>query len=69
MPELNEYKSHLEQFQHWQSSVTDVQTALELLELESDDALVKKPNNTSSSVFGFEYKSIFLIYAFLFKLK
>ncbi len=42
MQELNDYKSHLEQFQGWQSSVTDAQTALELLELEPDEVLYQE---------------------------
>lgn len=39
MQELNDYKSHLAQFQQWQNTVADAQTALELLELEPDEAL------------------------------
>jgi peptide chain release factor 2 len=39
MQELNEYKSYLEQFQQWQASVADARTALELMELEPDEAL------------------------------
>ena len=39
MQELNDYKSHLEQFRQWQSGVADAQTALELMEMEPDEAL------------------------------
>ena len=42
MQELNEYKSHLAQFQQWQTGVADAQTALELMEIEPDEALFKE---------------------------
>jgi peptide chain release factor 2 len=42
MQELNEYKSHLEQFQQWQAGVADAQSALELMDLEPDEALFKE---------------------------
>ncbi|PSB55300.1 peptide chain release factor 2 [Chamaesiphon polymorphus CCALA 037] len=50
MQELNDYKSHLEQFQHWQSSVADAQTALELLELEPDEALYQEAKQNLSQM-------------------
>jgi peptide chain release factor 2 len=50
MQELNEYKSYLEQFQHWQTSVTDAQTALELMELEPDEALFQEAKQNLSQV-------------------
>jgi peptide chain release factor 2 len=42
MQELNEYKSYLAQFQRWQTSVADAQTALELMELEPDELLFQE---------------------------
>jgi peptide chain release factor 2 len=50
MQELNEYKSHLAQFRHWQSSIADAQTALELLELEPDEALEREAKQNLSQV-------------------
>jgi peptide chain release factor 2 len=50
MQELNEYKSYLEQFQHWQTSVADAQTALELMELEPDEALFQEAKQNLSQV-------------------
>ncbi len=52
MQELNDYKSHLAQFQQWQNTVADAQTALELLELEPDEALQQeaKQNLTQMSL-------------------
>jgi peptide chain release factor 2 len=42
MQEMNEFKSHLEQFQQWQNGVEDARTALELLEMESDEGLLQE---------------------------
>ena len=42
MQELNEYKYHLAQFQQWQTGVADAQTALELMEVDPDEALFKE---------------------------
>ncbi len=42
MQEMNEFKSHLEQFQQWQNGVEDARTALELLEIESDEGLLQE---------------------------
>ncbi len=50
MQELNEYKSYLEQFQRWQASVADAQTALELMEMEPDEALFKEAQHNLSQV-------------------
>lgn len=52
MQELNDYKSYLEQFRHWQSSVADAQTALELLELEPDPALFQEAQHNLAQVGG-----------------
>jgi peptide chain release factor 2 len=40
LQELNEYKSHLEDFSGWERSLADAQAVLELLELETDEALM-----------------------------
>jgi peptide chain release factor 2 len=42
MQELNDCKSHLEQFRQWQTSVADAQTALELMEIEPDEVLFQE---------------------------
>ncbi len=42
LQELNDYKSHLQQFQQWQTHLADAQTILELLELEMDDSLLEE---------------------------
>ncbi len=42
MQELNDCKSHLEQFRQWQTSVADAQTALELMEMEPDEVLFQE---------------------------
>ncbi|MDX2100622.1 MAG: peptide chain release factor 2 [Leptolyngbyaceae cyanobacterium bins.59] len=42
LQELNELKSHLEQFDRWQSNVEDVRAILELLELEVDETLLQE---------------------------
>lgn len=38
--ELDEYKSHLSCFQHWQQTWADAEAVLELLELEADEGLL-----------------------------
>ena len=40
LQELNELKSHLQQYHQWRSSLEDTRAILELLELEADEALV-----------------------------
>jgi peptide chain release factor 2 len=42
MQEMNEFKSHLEQFQQWQNGVEDAKTVLELIEMEPDDGLLQE---------------------------
>ena len=42
LQELNEVKFHLESFQRWCATVEDAKTALELLELEDDPALLNE---------------------------
>ncbi|GAB4282337.1 MAG: peptide chain release factor 2 [Oscillatoriaceae cyanobacterium] len=39
LQELNELKSHLQQYHQWRSSLEDTRAILELLELEADEAL------------------------------
>jgi peptide chain release factor 2 len=50
MQELNEYKSYLEQFQRWQTNVADARTALELMELEPDEALFREAQQNLAQV-------------------
>jgi peptide chain release factor 2 len=45
LQELNDLKSHLQQFQQWQRGVEDAKTALELMELEPDDSLLLEAQN------------------------
>jgi peptide chain release factor 2 len=40
LQELNELKSHIDQLHRWQATLEDARTALELLELETDFALL-----------------------------
>jgi peptide chain release factor 2 len=42
LQELNEYKSHLEQFDRWKSDLADAEATIELLELEDDQALLEE---------------------------
>jgi peptide chain release factor 2 len=42
MQELNECKSHIDRFRQWQTSVADAQTALELMDMEPDEALFRE---------------------------
>jgi peptide chain release factor 2 len=47
---LNDLKSHLEQFQRWQGHIEDAKTALELLELEPDEALLHEAHSNLASL-------------------
>jgi peptide chain release factor 2 len=47
---LNDLKSHLEQFHRWQSHLEDARTALELLELENDEALLNEAHTNLSTL-------------------
>ncbi len=40
MQELNDCKSHLEQYRQWESTLEDTKAIAELLELETDEALI-----------------------------
>ncbi len=42
MQELNDLKSHLQQYQQWCSSLEDAQAVIELLELETDEGLLQE---------------------------
>ena len=42
LQELNDLKSHLQQLEDWQTSLEDARAVLELLELETDDALLQE---------------------------
>lgn len=42
LQELNDFKSHLQQYHHWQTSLEDARAVLELLELETDESLLQE---------------------------
>jgi peptide chain release factor 2 len=42
MQELTDLKSHLSQFEQWQTHLDDARAVLELLELETDDGLIQE---------------------------
>ncbi len=42
LQELDDLKSHLRQFQQWQTGLADARAILELLELEADEALLQE---------------------------
>ncbi|WP_199321215.1 peptide chain release factor 2 [Microcoleus sp. FACHB-831] len=42
LQELNDLKSHLEQFHQWKTSLEDAKAVMELLELETDEALLQE---------------------------
>ena len=42
LQELNDLKSHIQQFDQWKNSVEDAKAVLELLELEADEALLSE---------------------------
>lgn len=46
MQELNDLKSSLEQYQHWETALEDSKAIAELLELESDEALATEAHNS-----------------------
>jgi peptide chain release factor 2 len=50
LQELNDLKSHLQQFQQWQRGLEDAKTALDLMELEPDDGLLLEAQNNLSQV-------------------
>ncbi len=42
LQELNDLKEHLEQYSRWQMSLADTRAVFELLELETDEALLQE---------------------------
>lgn len=46
LQELNDLKSHLQQFEQWQASLEDTKAVLELLELEEDESLRQEAEAT-----------------------
>lgn len=46
MQELDEVKAHLSQYQQWRSNLEDTKAVVELLELESDEGLLKEAETT-----------------------
>lgn len=46
LQEINDLKAHLQQYEQWQSSIEDTKAVLELLELESDEALLQEAETT-----------------------
>ncbi|TFI55561.1 peptide chain release factor 2 [Mastigocladus laminosus UU774] len=46
LQELNDLKAHIQQYEHWQSSIEDTKAVLELLELETDEALLQEAETT-----------------------
>ncbi len=52
LQELNDLKTHLQQYQQWQSSLEDTKAVLELLELENDEALLQEAESTITKLNG-----------------
>lgn len=50
LQELNDLKSHLQQFAQWKNSLEDTQAVLELLESESDEALLQEAQTNMSQL-------------------
>jgi len=50
MQEINDLKSHLEEFEHWVGTVDNLSAIAELLELESDPDLVLEATNSISQI-------------------
>ncbi|WP_420156246.1 peptide chain release factor 2 [Thermoleptolyngbya oregonensis] len=50
LQELNDLKSHVEQVQRWKTTLDDAQAVLELLELESDEALLQEAQDSLSQM-------------------
>lgn len=50
LQELNDLKSHLQQFEQWQTHLEDVKAILELLELEADEALLQEAHTNISQL-------------------
>ncbi|BAU11078.1 peptide chain release factor 2 [Leptolyngbya sp. NIES-3755] len=50
LQELNEYKSHLEQFDRWKSDLEDAEATIELLELEADQSLLEEAESKTAQL-------------------
>ncbi|MBD1883653.1 peptide chain release factor 2 [Microcoleus vaginatus] len=50
LQELNDLKSHLEQYSNWQTSLEDARAILELLELEADESLFQEASSSLSQL-------------------
>ncbi|MBE9227459.1 peptide chain release factor 2 [Phormidium sp. LEGE 05292] len=50
LQELNDFKSHLQQFYDWKSSLEDTRAIVELLELEADTALLTEAQTNLSNL-------------------
>jgi len=50
LQELNDLKSHLQQFYDWKSRIEDTKAIVELLELEADDALLAEAQTNLSNL-------------------
>ncbi|MEG4404960.1 MULTISPECIES: peptide chain release factor 2 [unclassified Microcoleus] len=50
LQELNDLKSHLEQYSNWQTSLEDAKAILELLELEADESLFQEASSSLSQL-------------------
>ncbi|PNJ96297.1 peptide chain release factor 2 [Cylindrospermopsis raciborskii C04] len=46
LQELNDLKSHLDQYYHWQTDLEDTKAVVELLELEADEGLLQEAETT-----------------------
>ncbi|WP_353929837.1 peptide chain release factor 2 [Okeanomitos corallinicola TIOX110] len=50
LQELNDLKAHLNQYHQWQTNIEDTKAVVELLELESDEALLQEAEATISKL-------------------
>ncbi|UNU27466.1 peptide chain release factor 2 [Microcoleus vaginatus] len=50
LQELNDLKSHLDQYSNWQTSLEDAKAILELLELEADESLFQEATSSLSQL-------------------
>lgn len=50
LQELNDLKSHLQQFEQWQSRLEDTKAILELLELDEDESLIQEAASNVSQL-------------------
>ncbi|MDQ2097926.1 MAG: peptide chain release factor 2 [Tychonema bourrellyi B0820] len=50
LQELNDFKSHLDQYHGWQTSLEDARAILELLELEADESLFQEATSSLSQL-------------------